>query len=89
MITMTCRFTFCESWDASAGVIGAVATFSAAGAAATAPATTACPIISAGTDAAAMTREKALLLARARGAPPVMRPCMLASSRRRPRAAAR
>ena len=33
MITMTCRFTFCDSWAASAGVIGAVATFMADGAA--------------------------------------------------------
>jgi hypothetical protein len=76
MITITCWFTFCDSCAASAGVIGASATFGAAGTAVAAAAATDCPATRAGTDTAAMTREMALLLACAR-APPFMRLCML------------
>src|SRR5262249_23732480 len=74
MITITCRFTFLDSWAASAGVIGAVAMSCADGAA---TATADWPTTRAGTAAAAAIREMALLLAFARSAPPVMRPGML------------
>ena len=77
MSTITCWLTFCDSWAASAGVIGARATFGAAGAAVAATAATDCPATRAGTDAAAITRGMTLLLACARNAPPVLRLCML------------
>src|SRR3984885_1703731 len=75
--TITCLLTFCDSWAASAGVIGAIATFGDAGAAVAATAATDCPATKAGTDIAAITSGMTLLLACARNAPPVMRPCML------------
>src|SRR6202044_3763611 len=75
--TITCLLTFCDSWAASAGVIGAIATFGDAGAAVAATAATDCPATKAGTDTAAITSGMTLLLACARNAPPVMRPCML------------
>ena len=74
MITITWRFTFFDSWAASAGVIGAVAMLWAAGAA---TATADWPTTRAGTAAAAAIREMTLLRAGARSVPPVMRPCML------------
>src|SRR5215472_8120021 len=84
MITITCWFTFCDSWAASPGVIGCCAAFWAAGAAVAAAAATDCPAIKAGTATAATTREMVLLLACARSARPAMRPRMIASSRGRP-----
>ena len=77
MMTTTCWLTFCDSWAACADVIGASATFDAAGAAVAATAATDCPATKAGTDIAAITSGMTLLLACARNAPPVMRPCML------------
>ena len=85
MITITWRFTFLDSWAASAGVIGAVAMSWAAGAA---TATADWPTTRAGTAAAAAIREMTLLLACARSVAACHASLHAASSRGRPRVAA-
>ena len=70
MITITRWFTFCESWAASAGVIGCSALLratAAAGAAVAADAVADDSNAMTGTDAAATTSDRFLILDRASG----------------------